>query len=194
MRYSIIIIALIPLLVGGCSDEDSPSSPGPQIDLMPLEVGNYWVHKRTPYLNGEQGTVRYDTMRILGTFTSADNQTWYASNEGGSNTLTAYRNSELGLVVMNSMGSFRLPYPTEVGESLTFEGVEETMYISVLRIDTVVTTLTGDYTCINYALGDGTNLWRTVSVMPGVGIVYVEEEEQPDQTWFTSELIAYELK
>jgi hypothetical protein len=177
MQIRLYHLKLCAFLSGlGCSTSTEPSSLPP---LMPLAVGNKWIHTLFSYDTSGVLQHEWQDSIYISRDTLIDGERWYIRPVN--RDLGAYTNRETGLwyrllgptITMEPQLVHK--YPARIGDSYPFAGsdVQET----VISLSQTVTTPAGSFSCLVYQVLDST--WmaskRLYFMAPGVGPVRYEQ-------------------
>jgi hypothetical protein len=176
-----MIIAVLGLLIAGCS-KDSPtenSNPQPTGDIIPLAVGNHWGGEQTVSVTGTPSqTIAY----LITDDSVVNNETWYrlAVSSGGPPVFAGWitnRSDGVWIVAVESqLGTGEpvryLAYPATAGSSYDIVMGLDTVEVQVISTGKYVTVPKGTYSCHQYRMilsGAGEDLFFS----PGTGFVEI---------------------
>ncbi len=157
---------------------DTTSEPPPVGELVPLQVGNYWVYNVYDSLGepvGQQtlGITGSQMITHSGTTYEVLHWNWYEDLNTPSSSYILVRNGEEGLWAMGYYDSFNdtlvvdpqlaAKYPAAIGDSWSYVDVEfgETYIYECVSTDQTISTPAGSFSCYVYS-----ESFPAVSVQP----------------------------
>jgi hypothetical protein len=186
MKKMMMISLLIMIMVISCKDD--PTSPVIKPlntdELIPLKIGNTWVHEYIGYDGSKE-------MKIKGT-TMVDSEIQYENAKhylfkftyqgtGETETPQVYyinKSDAFYMIILEDMEEpeiIRLNYPTFEGDIIS---EDENGKFFVEKVDEFFTTPAGKFKCIKYiniSMYDGEEYSRNISyIAPGIGIIATE--------------------
>ena len=200
-------VPLLLIIIAGCDLLSTSSEESKREDLIPLQVGNTWVH-RTRIIDARDNGIRSeetDTLTVVGD-TLVSGERWYSIRSTFGSFLATNREDGYWTSLPPEIGPLKptlgYKYPAEVGETFMRPSWPDSATIRVISLDTTVTVELGTFTAAHYAQiseeGDEPQPCDFF-VAPGVGILkkvspWVNARTGEVLRYEVEELIAYELK